>query len=104
MSLKHLALLAFANAFLLTGCGEKTPAQKPLAATPVAAGKTNAESNAGQPQPKLATVKLWIGREEMTAEVAATENQVTNGMMFRTSMADNEGMLFVFPVSIQAAF
>lgn len=45
-------------------------------------------------QPKLKTVKLWLGPEEMLAELAATELQVRTGMMFRTNMAENEGMLF----------
>jgi len=37
-------------------------------------------------------------------EIAITEKQVTNGMMFRRSMAEDEGMLFVFPVPHRTAF
>jgi uncharacterized membrane protein (UPF0127 family) len=58
----------------------------------------------GQPQPKLQTLKVWLGAEEMKAEIAITESQVTNGMMFRMSMAEDEGMLFVFPVPHRTAF
>ena len=47
-----------------------------------------------QAQPKLQSVKLWLGPEEMAAELAATAEQVQTGMMFRTNMAENESMLF----------
>jgi uncharacterized membrane protein (UPF0127 family) len=50
-----------------------------------------------QPQPKLETVKVWLGTEELTAEVARTPDQLQKGMMFRESMEENEAMLFVFP-------
>jgi hypothetical protein len=55
-------------------------------------------------QPKLATVKLWLGGEEMIAEVARTAGQIRTGMMFRAEMAENEGMIFVFPQPHQASF
>ena len=57
-----------------------------------------------QAQPKLATIKLWIGPEEMSAEMAVTEIQERTGMMFRTNMAENEGMIFVFPTPQRADF
>ncbi len=55
-------------------------------------------------QPKLPIIKLWLGAEELTTEVASTQQQQQTGMMFRTSMAENEGMLFVFPGPYQASF
>jgi hypothetical protein len=55
-------------------------------------------------QPRLATIKLWIGAEVMTAEMALTEEQERTGMMFRTNMEENEGMLFVFPAPMRASF
>jgi uncharacterized membrane protein (UPF0127 family) len=48
-------------------------------------------------QPKLPTVKVWLGAEEMIAEIARTELQIATGMMYRTNMAENEAMIFVFP-------
>ena len=44
-------------------------------------------------------MKLWLGAEEMTAELALTAEQVQTGMMFRTNLAENAGMLFVFPAA-----
>jgi uncharacterized membrane protein (UPF0127 family) len=41
-------------------------------------------------------MKLFVGPEIITAELAMTEIQVGTGMMFRKAMGENEGMLFVF--------
>lgn len=55
-------------------------------------------------QPKLRTINLWIRSESMIAETALTEIQRETGMMFRTNMAENEGMVFVFPAPYRASF
>ena len=55
-------------------------------------------------QPKLHTMKLWLGAEEMIAELALTGAQLQTGMMFRTNLAENAGMLFVFPMPQQVSF
>ena len=47
------------------------------------------------PQPKLPTTPLTIGIHVVQAELAFTPEQQATGMMFRTSMGTNEGMLFV---------
>ena len=55
-------------------------------------------------QPKLQTMKLWLGAEEMVAELALTGEQTQCGMMFRTNLGENAGMLFVFPAPFRASF
>ncbi len=55
-------------------------------------------------QPKLRTVRLWIGAKELTSEVAMTVREISTGMMFRKEIGDNEGMLFVFGRPHRAAF
>ena len=55
-------------------------------------------------QPKLQTMKLWLGAEEMIGELALTGEQMQAGMMFRTNLAENAGMLFVLPVPQRASF
>ncbi len=40
----------------------------------------------------------------MTVELALTSQQQQTGMMFRTNLAENAGMLFVFPGPFQASF
>ena len=49
-------------------------------------------------------MKLWLGAEEMAAELALTGLQQQSGMMFRTNLAENAGMLFVFPMPQPFAF
>lgn len=71
------------------------------------APQTSKLQDPGEPreaQPKLQTLKLWLGPEELNAELALTMNQIRTGMMFRTNMAENEAMLFVFSVPHRAGF
>jgi uncharacterized protein len=73
------------------------------AAAPTAA-TAEAPPLATAAQPRLQTMKLWLGAEEMVAELALTGEQTQTGMMFRTNMAENAGMLFVFPAPYRASF
>jgi uncharacterized protein len=57
-----------------------------------------------QPLPKLPTIKLWLGRQEIMAEIAATQRELATGMMHRKEMGENEGMLFILPIPQQASF
>jgi len=45
---------------------------------------------------QLSTIRLSAGMHVIRAEVATTPEQHTIGLMFRTSMGTNDGMLFVF--------
>lgn len=40
---------------------------------------------------------LQIGNEKIRVEIADTEEKTARGLMFRKSLPDGEGMLFVFP-------
>lgn len=90
------------SASLLGGCD-----QPKTAPAPVPAATTQSSAASGLPtraQPRLRTVKLWLGAQEVVAEVARTEQEIRTGMMFRESMGENEGMLFVFPGPTQTGF
>ena len=50
-----------------------------------------------QAQPKLPTLKIYLGAETLDAELAITPREVQTGMMFRTNVTDQSAMLFVFP-------
>jgi len=82
---------------LLAGCQRQEAAPSP---TPMPKTNTPAASVPGWPptkaQPKLQTMKFFVGPETVTAELCLTEVQVGTGMMFRKEMAENDGMLFVF--------
>src|ERR1051325_1478886 len=55
---------------------------------PPAANVTEHTAPSGQPQPKLPTMKLWLGDKEIIVEQAVRPEQVQIGMMFRTEMAE----------------
>jgi len=48
------------------------------------------------PQPALPTVQLNAGMHLIQAEVATAPSERASGLMFRTEMAANAGMLFAF--------
>ena len=52
---------------------------------------------AGQPQKGLPMLMLKAGKQTLKAQVAATDETRQTGLMHRTNMPPNEGMLFVFP-------
>ena len=89
MRLNNLFAAIIAGA-LLVGC--QKPATISTPSFPTAA------------QPKLPSLKLWIGPEELVAEMALSGIQMQTGMMFRTNVADNEGMIFVMPYPQRASF
>ncbi len=53
--------------------------------------------NNGMPQ-SLPAVPIHIGNATLHAEIAATDREGEIGLMYRHSMPDNDGMLFVLPV------
>ena len=57
-----------------------------------------------QAQPKLRTMKLWLGPLEIEAELALTNPEVVTGMMFRKEIGEKEGMLFVFRDETRRSF
>lgn len=88
---------------LIGGCKKNSAAANPAdsASTPAAAPARQYPTEA---QPRLPTIKLWIGPKEMITEMAVTEQQSETGMMFRTNMGENEGMIFDLPAPMQAEF
>ncbi len=49
-------------------------------------------------------MKLWLGPTEINAELATSLTEISTGMMFRRSMEENEGMLFIFARPHRAGF
>jgi uncharacterized membrane protein (UPF0127 family) len=92
----NLLSLLFA-AVLLAGCNhsqDSAPPPPPFNEMPLAT----------QAQPKLPTLKLYLGAETLDAEKALTERQQMTGMMFRTNIQDTDAMIFVFQQPLQVAF
>ena len=61
-----------------------------------ALGPQAAQAQPAAPQ-KLSTVTLGAGMFNIKAEVAQTPHEHEIGLMWRTSMGANDGMLFIFP-------
>lgn len=85
---------------LLSGCGKPSG----TGAERAGGSSTPSAGHLDHAQPPLGTVKLWLGSQEMEAEVARTAVEIQTGMMFRTNMAENAGMLFVFAQPLKVSF
>ena len=92
--------LGLAALLLAAGCEKEKPAMPPSAPTPTPPANTG-NSKA---QPRLETIKLYLGAAELTVEIADENRERQAGMMHRTTMPENEGMLFVFPYPHQTGF
>ncbi|MGZ8900317.1 MAG: DUF192 domain-containing protein [Limisphaerales bacterium] len=103
--LHMLKATAALTLLLFTACNGDNPAGQgtSVTASPQVAAPVSA-ATVGQPQAKLPVLKLWVGTNQVSAEIASTLDQIRTGMMFRTNMAEMEGMLFVFPEPQQVAF
>jgi uncharacterized membrane protein (UPF0127 family) len=91
----NILALLFAAA-LLAGCKNSQDAAPPPPPP------SNEIPMATAAQPKLPTVKLYLGAEILDAEQALTEREQQTGMMFRTNVTDDSAMLFVLPEPIRA--
>jgi uncharacterized membrane protein (UPF0127 family) len=103
--LQLIGLLAVALA--LGGCGKPSaaaPGTGPATAPAPASPFVSIPGLATRAQPKLQTIKLWLGAEELITEMAVQPAQIETGMMFRTNMAENEAMIFVLPYEQRATF
>lgn len=90
--------LIIAGLLAVVGCQKNAPT------APIAPVSPSMPALPTQAQPKLQTMKLWMGSQEVTAELALTGEQQMTGMMFRTNMDENAGMLFVFGGPFRASF
>lgn len=91
----------------LASCDNSKPAASPSANATTAADdqpRVTPFGHLDRAQPRLPTMKLWLGDKELVTELALTPVAVQTGMMFRTNMPANEGMLFVFSYPDRKAF
>ncbi|HET7867017.1 MAG TPA: DUF192 domain-containing protein [Burkholderiaceae bacterium] len=59
---------------------------------------------AQEPQMNLPTVRLGAGIHNIQAQLAQTPEQRATGLMFRSTMGTNEGMLFAFEAPAMQCF
>jgi len=102
--LRHCISVKFTNIFLLllallfsTSCSQSSPPVTPAA-------PTIDDILPKQAQPKLPTMKIYLGAETLEAELALTQQQEMTGMMFRTNIQETDVMLFPLPYTQRANF
>lgn len=114
MRWRRLFLFTFLGCLCVTACnrrgldgrasgngldGARTSDSNPSGAMP-----TNLLVYSDQALPKLPSLKLWVGKQVIEAEVAIKARELATGMMYRTNIAENEGMLFRLPFPQRASF
>ncbi len=97
--MKRTAALLISAVFFCTLClscggGARTDAEAKLG---VYQGPTS-------PNPKLQTVEFSAGSRKLKVELARTKDEQEKGLMFRRSLGENEGMLFIFPSDQHLSF
>jgi uncharacterized membrane protein (UPF0127 family) len=92
-AVKRFVLIGLLAVAALTACAPK----KAALPTPGSFVPTHAQG-------KLASIRLWLGSAELSAEMALTPMQQATGMMFRTNLDENSGMIFPLPYPQRAAF
>jgi uncharacterized protein len=92
----EIALASLLATAVLTGCA-KSDAPAPVATTLENTVPTHA-------QPKLRTMKLYLGAETLDAELALAAREEQTGMMFRTNIQESDSMLFPLSYPQQASF
>lgn len=94
--IRPAAAALLAGLFVFTGCQKS--------ATSISTAPVISFAEPTEAQPKLTTVKLWIGPEQMDAEMCVTPIETITGMMFRKSMGSNDGMIFDLDRPQRASF
>jgi len=77
-----------------------------IAGGPACAGPSDpiTEDDTGQPFRIPVTIRTGTGPVVFQAEIADTREERNQGLMFRTELADDHGMLFLFPGESQQRF
>jgi len=100
-ALLSLAILLSA-AVLWAGCNN------PASSTPAASSSSDEGwinvTNITHAQPKLPTLKLYMGAEALDAEMALTPREDEVGMMYRTNIQETDAMIFNLGSPTQASF
>ena len=98
LPVQHAVQMRFLAVFFVVitaGCEKQPVAKPPPLPSPTNAVSSIPPAEPARAQPKLPTIKMYVGTVEMEVEQALTEIQIQTGMMFREEIGANEGMIFV---------
>lgn len=98
---KIFPLLLAALLLAAIGCKDQGATPPPPSAAPPLQKFPPFLTNA---QPRLQTMKIFVGPHELTAELALKPIEIYTGMMWRTNMPEGEGMLFAFADATPRSF
>ena len=96
-----IPLTVLLTALILAGCKKDAIAD---ATSPSANSKPTEPQLPTEAQPKLPTMKIYVGAETLDTELALTPREIQTGMMFRTNIQDSDSMLFLLPYAMRADF
>jgi uncharacterized membrane protein (UPF0127 family) len=96
---KRFSLTLALLGLTLFGCRDSKPVQAQSTAPPPAALLYYPYA-----QTNLQRMKVFVGGEELNTAVALQPLERQTGMMWRTNMAEDESMLFPFPVPHRTSF
>ena len=82
----------------------RSPARSALVIAALLTAAFGAAQAQEGPQPRLQTIDLTAGMHVIKTELALTTTQQMTGMMWRTEMGTNEGMLFVYEQADRRCF
>jgi uncharacterized membrane protein (UPF0127 family) len=99
-----MALVMLFLVFPLLGCGDGANSSPAARGAPA-----STEQQTGQPAPGAdgqvtRTVEIRIGGEPVTAEIADNDALRARGLMYRDSLPENRGMLFVYATAQVRSF
>jgi uncharacterized protein len=94
--MRFLSLALVAACAALTACGQRQPVSAATNALAAATPAPPATPYLPYAQTNLQVMKLYVGPAELRTELALKPVEIYTGMMWRTNMTDDEGMLFVF--------
>jgi hypothetical protein len=94
--IRSIFLLLLLVTGLFAGCDKTMP--------PAAPAANSISDEPTQAQPKLRTMRIYLGAETLDAELALTPKQEQTGMMFRTNIQETDAMLFPLPYPMRASF
>jgi uncharacterized membrane protein (UPF0127 family) len=89
---RQVLVAALLSALVAPGCHEQ--ARNP--ATSAASSGKDPWLDDERPLSGLPRLKLYLGARELDAELALTLEHIRKGLMWRTNIAETNGMLFVF--------
>lgn len=106
MSRRRKQSLALAALFAAVACSPAQGGDPPgrAAETPVEQANAGTPSRPAAPRPAPGTAWVVFGADTVVAEVARTDEERAQGLMYRQEVPDGTGMLFVFEDSQVRSF